>query len=163
MALALNDPAHPIRIVATPASERSGRVSPNGRWIAYQSDDSGDSHVYVRPFPGSGAALRVSTKIAAHPLWRGDGRELFWMGPSAGSFPFDTLFSADLAADGATVRSAGAKPVLPAHLRLSPLTDSRSHFAVASDGQRFLLRQADGVPDPAVKMILNWPAMVRRD
>ena len=112
MALALNDPADPIRIVATPAFEKSGRVSPNGRWIAYHSDDSGESHVYVRPFPGSGAALRVSTKIAAHPLWRGDGRELFWMGPSAGSFPFDTLFSADLATDGATVRSAGAKPTL---------------------------------------------------
>ena len=163
MALALTDPAEPIRLVATPAFEKSGRVSPDGRWIAYHSDDSGDSHVYVRPFLRSGAALRVSTKIAAHPLWRGDGRELFWMGPSAGNFPFDTLFSADLTIDGATVRSAGAKPVLPAHVRMSPLTDSRSHFAVTGDGQRFLLRQADGLPGPAVKMILNWPAMVGHD
>jgi hypothetical protein len=50
---------------------------------------------------------------------------------------------------------------LPAHVRISALVDSRSHYAVNPDGQRFLLRQADGVPGPAVRMILNWPAMLR--
>jgi hypothetical protein len=61
------------------------------------------------------------------------------------------------------VRSSGAKALLPAHVRLSPLTDNRPHYAVAPDGQRFLLRQADGLPGPAVKMILNWPALLTRD
>ena len=162
MALALTNPADPIPIMATPAIEKSGQVSPDGRWIAYQSDDSGGYQVYVKPFPGPGTAQRVSTTNASHPQWRGDGRELFWMGPTAGSFPLDTLFSADLTFDGTTVRSAGAKPLLPAHVRISPLVDSRSHFAVAPDGQRFLLRQAEGLPGPAVKMILNWPQLLRR-
>jgi dipeptidyl aminopeptidase/acylaminoacyl peptidase len=162
MALALANPGDPMRIVATPAVEKSGRVSPDGRWIAYQSNDSGEYHVYVQRFPGSGPAVRVSTKLAAHPQWRGDGKELFWMGPNAGSFPVDTLFSADLTWDGNTIRSTDVRRLLPPHVRMSPLTDNRSHFAAAPDGQRFLLRQADGVPGPAVKMILNWPAMLRR-
>jgi Tol biopolymer transport system component len=162
MALPLANPAERIRIVATPGWDKSGRVSPDGRWIAYQSDDSGDSHVYVQPFPGPATAVRVSTTAAAHPQWREDGRELFWMAPSAGRFPLDTLFSAELTFHGNTVRSMGPRSLLPPHVRIAPLVDSRSHYAVAPDGQRFLLRQADGLPGPAVKMILNWPALLQR-
>ena len=81
MALALTTRRIPFRIVATPAVEKSGRVSPDGRWIAYQSDDSGEYQVYVQPFPGPGAAAaRVDNDWRSHPQWRGDGRELFWMG-----------------------------------------------------------------------------------
>jgi dipeptidyl aminopeptidase/acylaminoacyl peptidase len=163
LALSLTTPADPIRIAATPAVEKNGQVSPDGRWIAYQSADPVEYYVYVQPFPGPGAAVRVSTGTAAHPQWRNDGKELFWMGPSTGSFPLDRLFAANLTLDGRTVRSSGAKALLPAHVRLSPLTDNRPHYAVAPDGQRFLLRQADGLPGPAVKMILNWPALLTRD
>ena len=162
MALALANPAKPIRIVATPAVEKSGRVSPDGRWIAYQSDDSGEYHVYVQRFPQSGPAVRASATLAAHPQWRGDGKELFWMGPRVGTFPVDTLFSTDVTWDGDMVRTTNSKALMPAHVRMSPLTDSRSHFAAAPDGQRFLVRQADGLPGPSVKMILSWPAMLRR-
>jgi dipeptidyl aminopeptidase/acylaminoacyl peptidase len=163
LALSLTTSADPIRIAATPAVEKNGQVSPDGRWIAYQSADPVEYYVYVQPFPGPGAAVRVSTGTAAHPQWRSDGKELYWMGPSTGSFPMDRLFAANLTLDGRTVRSSGAKALLPAHVRLSALSDNRPHYAVAPDGQRFLLRQADGLPGPAVKMILNWPALLRRD
>jgi dipeptidyl aminopeptidase/acylaminoacyl peptidase len=163
LALSLTTSADPVRVAATPAVEKNGQVSPDGRWIAYQSADPVEYYVYVQPFPGPGAAVRVSTGSAAHPQWRSDGKELFWMGPSTGSFPLDRLFAANLTFDGRTVRSSGAKALLPAHVRLSPLTDNRPHYAVAPDGQRFLLRQADGLPGPAVKMILNWPALLTRD
>jgi hypothetical protein len=103
----------------------------------------------------------MSTTFGSHPRWRGDGRELFWMGPHAGSFPLDTLFSTELTFEGNTIRSAGPRALLPPHVRISGLVDSRSHYALGPDGQRFLLRQADGVPGPAVKMILNWPALLR--
>ena len=161
MALSLTNPADPTRLVATDAVEKSGEVSPDGRWLAYQSDDSGEYHIYVQPFPGPGPASRISTTWGSHPRWRMDGRELFWMGPQAGSFPLDTLFSTELTFEGNTIRSAGPRALLPAHVRISGLVDSRSHYALDSDGQRFLLRQADGVPGPAVNMILNWPALLR--
>jgi hypothetical protein len=160
MALALTNSADPIRIVATPAFEKSGRVSPDGRWIAYQSDDTGDFQIYVQPFPGPGTAMRVSTTLGNHPQWRGDGREVFWMGPDPKGVPA-TVFSAALTFDGDSLRAAAARVVLPLHVRISPLIDSRSHYVVAPDGQRFLLRQVDGLPGPAVKMILNWPELLK--
>jgi hypothetical protein len=83
------------------------------------------------------------------------------MGPHAGSFPLDTLFSTIITFEGNSIRSAEPRVLLPPHVRISPLVDSRSHYALDPDGQRFLLRQADGVPGPPVKMILNWPALLR--
>src|SRR5207244_1980532 len=65
-----------------PYAETSGVFSPDGRWLAYASDESGRFEVYVQPFPGPGAKLQVSTAAGVQPRWRGDGRELFYREPS---------------------------------------------------------------------------------
>jgi eukaryotic-like serine/threonine-protein kinase len=59
--------------VQTPAEERNGRFSPNGKWVAYSSNETGHEEVFVKPFPGPGTALRASTGGGRLPYWRRDG------------------------------------------------------------------------------------------
>jgi serine/threonine-protein kinase len=70
----------PRRLFDGPTAEVDGEVSPDGRWIAYQSAESGDWDVYVRPFPGPGPKTRISTDLGQDPRWSRDGRELFYFG-----------------------------------------------------------------------------------
>ena len=68
----------PMPFLLTPFDERSPRFSPDGRWLAYVSDESGRDEVYVQPFPGPGAKWLVSTDGGREPVWGRDGRELFY-------------------------------------------------------------------------------------
>ncbi len=66
--------------IATAAEEQFARFSPDGRWMAYTSEESGRSEIYVQAFPGPGGKWQVSTGGGSLPVWRGDGRELFYLG-----------------------------------------------------------------------------------
>ena len=74
-----------VVILETPAIERNPSLSPDGRWLAYTSDESGQPEVYVRPFPGPGGRSQVSTDVAINPVWAHNGREIFYLSLS-GSF-----------------------------------------------------------------------------
>ena len=84
-------------------------------------------------------------------------KELLWQGIAPGD-PSNprTVSSAELTFAGNTVRAGTPQVALPRHVRLAPLVDDCSHWTITADGQRFLLRQPDGRPGPAVKVILNW-------
>ena len=118
-------------VVATPGAEVNGEVSPDGRWIAYQSNDSGEYHVYVRPFPGPGAPERVSAIPGAIPQWRGDGRELFWQAPHAQDSTATALVPAALTFTGRSVRAEAPRLVFPPHVRFAALIDNRRHWAAS--------------------------------
>jgi Tol biopolymer transport system component len=126
--------------LATPFTESMARFSPDGRWIAYASDSSGRREIYVRTRDGSGAPIPVSTGGGIHPRWRGDGRELFFLGPA------DEIMAVDVipAGNALTVGS-------PRKLFAVPLNDisvsALSPYDVTSDGQRFLLNVPDR-PEP---------------
>ncbi len=68
----------PTRLLETPASERSARFSPDGKWLAYVSDETGEFQVYVIPFPGPGPRVTVSVNGGLSPIWSSDGKELFF-------------------------------------------------------------------------------------
>ncbi|HLA89800.1 MAG TPA: hypothetical protein VJL28_05190, partial [Gemmatimonadaceae bacterium] len=68
--------------LATPANERMPRISPDGRLLAYTSDESGRDEVYVRPIPGPGGRIQISTNAGQAPAWSPNGRELFYRSPS---------------------------------------------------------------------------------
>jgi Tol biopolymer transport system component len=79
----MSDPDHPKAgkpepFLRTPAHEGPAAVSPDGRWIAYQSNESGRPEVYVRPFPGPGGKWQVSSTGGVLPIWSPNGRELFF-------------------------------------------------------------------------------------
>ena len=70
----------PFAFAETPFTEASAVFSPDGRWIAYTSNEGGQADVYVQSFPGPGAKSQVSRDGGSHPVWRADGRELFYLG-----------------------------------------------------------------------------------
>ena len=80
-------------VIATPAQELGGRISPDGRWIAYQSNETGRYEVYVRSFPGTGRATLVSANGGVNPVWARDGRSLYY-------WQLDQLFAARVEAGG---------------------------------------------------------------
>jgi hypothetical protein len=132
-------PARPY--AATPARESAARISPDGRWVAYQSDEGGRVEVYVDAFPTPGRRLRVSGGGGVHPAWAGDGRELFyWEG--------DRLVAARLA-----TAAGGAAPAVVSR---TPLFRARypdaliAMYDVSPDGQRFVLAAGAEPPDRLV-------------
>ena len=73
----------PFPLAQTAFNETGGVFSPDGRWIAYTSDEGGQPNVYVQPFPGAGGKYQVSRDAGSHPVWRADGKELFYLGADA--------------------------------------------------------------------------------
>jgi Tol biopolymer transport system component len=121
-------PAWPY--LATSAHERAARISPDGRWVAYQSDETGRYEVYVQSYPRPGRKLLVSTGGAINPVWRGDGRELYyWQG--------DQLVAAQLGAGAANAPMSvrGRVPLFRAPYAQSVL----ANYDVSPDGRRFAI------------------------
>ena len=130
-------------------SEYGPRVSPDGRWVAYASGETGVFQIYVRPFMATGPKVRVSKNGGAHPRWRADGRELFfWQFPQG-------IASVPLRINGQTVDAGVDSMLIP----IPPfgLIDGRPHYDVSPDGQRFLLRQPATLgAGAAATIVLNW-------
>ena len=138
-----------VPLLRTPLSERQAEVSPNGRWVAYCSDESGNQQLYVTSFPVPGAKHQVSTAGADNTSvrWTRGGKELMWV---AGGV-------AVTAADVATEPTFRAGP--PHELfRLRP---DNIYFDFAPDGQRVILVAPEGDPkSSSITVDLNWPALL---
>jgi hypothetical protein len=91
--LALDGSGPPRAVVASPYGDGHGRYSPDGRWLAFTSDESGRQEIYLQPLPGPGRKLRVSTDGGTYPLWSPDGREIVYSALAGG----DELFAARVA------------------------------------------------------------------
>ena len=140
----------PLPVATSPFREYGASTSPDGHWIAYAAEDTGEFQVYVQPFPGGGPKKRVSSIFGIHPRWRGDGQELFYWQPPLG------LMSVALSYDASGIRAQAPRPPLPPHVNILNLIDHRHHHAIGADGKRFLLRQAAGPPAPPITVIVNW-------
>ncbi len=152
-ALPLFGERKPIQLVDPSYSPYAGRVSPDGRWLAYTSFQSGPLNIFVRPFLGDGQSTQVSTDGGVHPRWTRGGKELvYWAAP-------DRIYAVDLDTTGSVVRP-GPRRTMVDHPVLS-LIDGRTHYDVTRDGQRFLVRQPAGPQGAGVKVILNWTSKLR--
>ncbi|HYK40748.1 MAG TPA: protein kinase [Thermoanaerobaculia bacterium] len=141
--------------LATRFNEGDGRFSPDGKWIAYVSDESGQFEVYLRPYPGPGGAIRISTGGAVSPQWRRDGRELFYM---TGDHKLMSV------AIGKEPTLDVAKPRLL--FETSVMTESvidRADYAAAPDGESFLINTpvVENLVSP-LTVLFNWPAELRK-
>jgi Tol biopolymer transport system component len=125
--------ATPQRLWQTPANETEMSLSPDGRLLAYASDESGRTEIYVSRFPEMSNRVRVSSGGGQRPMWRGDGRELYFV--SAGN----RLMAASTGITG--------MPASPAALFEAPLFASL--YAPARDGSRFLI----AIPAPSTDIV----------
>jgi WD40 repeat protein len=138
--------------LADALSQGSSRFSPDGRWIAYASDQSGTAEVYVRPFPSGPGTWQISTAGGAFPAWRRDGKELYYLGLDfklmAVSVSVDTKFHAGPPVALFPVRPSGAGTV----------------YDVAHDGQRFLVNSlASEVGSPPLDLLIHWTALLPKN
>jgi Tol biopolymer transport system component len=160
----------PFPLLATPFVEGFPRFSPDGRWVAYQSNETGQMEVYVIPFPGiteTGSAARgvnsaggkwqISVGGGLSPTWRRDGKEIFYYAPNTG-----LAMAASVDGRGTAFTVGPVEPTFQAQLALV----AGRLFEVAPDGQRFLVSRAedlkrDATPQP-VTVVVNWTAAIRK-
>ena len=160
--LPLTGDRRPLPMLNGPSVEYFPQVSPDGRWLAYSSNEAGSMQVFVKPFPaGSGRWLVSSGDIGDFPRWRGDGKELFYLTSSISG----TVMSA-------VVNGYGASFVADAPTALFTLPGQYGGgfghsgnfyvYATSRDGQRFLMPQPVGgrASAPAINVILNWTSLL---
>jgi Tol biopolymer transport system component len=145
----------PYPFVQTPAQEDNAEFSPDGHWIAYSSTESSREEVYVRPFPGPGGQYQVSRAGGTQPQWRGDGRELFFLG-------LDAVLMATTVGGTQQSFEAGIPEALFETSVALAANQNRRQYAAAKDGKRFLvnLPYRGAAPQP-VTVVLNWPAAIK--
>ena len=140
----------PFPVVATPFNETSAQFSPDGRWIAYQSDASGSMEIYVQRYP-TGRRVRVSLDGGVQVRWHSDGVELFYLAPD------NRLMAVPVRMDvNSEIIDAGqAVSLFTAPVAGQPSQPSGRHYMVSRDGQRFLMDTLVEMEFP-MTVLLNW-------
>jgi Tol biopolymer transport system component len=137
----------PQPFLQTAFLETGAEFSPDGRWLAYQSNESGQAEIYVRPFPGPGGKWQISTEGGGAPCWARNGRELFY-------YYGNKMMAVDTKTEPTF---AAGKPRL--------LFEGRfGGYDVSQDGQRFLMIQAvePELPATQINLVLNWFEELKR-
>jgi Tol biopolymer transport system component len=155
-------PGAKARLVATDASESQGQLSPDGKWLAYVSDNGSRDEVYVRKFPTGAEPWKVSTGEAGglEPRWSSDGKQLYFTDETGVRA---TLLAANIESDG----HGGLRIGSPQRLfqfrvsRYGPLANEFS-YSPYPDGQRFLVNALVESSEPTVNVITNWQKAVGR-
>jgi Tol biopolymer transport system component len=136
----------------TRGSERSGLISPDGKWVAYASTESGDWEIYVTTFPGAAGKWQVSRGGGTEPHWRGDGKELYYIGQSG------MLMAATVSTDGG-FSSGTPLPLFPLRGRSHVSSTDQYTYDVTKGGQRFLVNRFVKADHPTpLTIVLNATA-----
>ena len=145
----------PFVFLQTPFGEGQGRFSPDGKWVAYNSNESGTLQVYVRPFPPAAGQWMVSTNGGSQPRWSGTGKELFYAGPDR------KLMVVEVTEDGSNFTAGSPKPLFDT--RTTPFFAGARFYDVTNNGQRFVMviPVEESSPSP-LTVVLNWTAGVKK-
>ena len=152
-ALPLEGDRKPFEVVRTEFSERLAQFSPDGAWIAYQSDKTGRFEIYVQPIPGPGGDSRVSIDGGAQVRWNPNGKELFYIATD------DRLMAVPVrvASDGKTVEPGTPIGLFATNVGSTAINTNRQQYAVSPDGQSFVMNSVlDEARTSPITVILNW-------
>jgi dipeptidyl aminopeptidase/acylaminoacyl peptidase len=142
----------PLPLLHSEFNESQGQFSPDVRWMAYVSDESGTPQVYVQSFPMLTGKWQVSPDGGSQPRWRRDGKELFYLAP-------------DRKLMAVTVKAGDAFEAEAPHTLFDttlPSEASRQSYSVSVDGQRFLLSTPVETDSPPFTIVLNWTGLLKR-
>jgi Tol biopolymer transport system component/aminoglycoside phosphotransferase (APT) family kinase protein len=147
----------PVRVVTTEANEHNPQASPDGRWLAYESDESWNWEVFVRPFmppTENNQQWQISTNGGIWPKWSRDGKELFFVSASGDLMTAAIKPGRDF---------QFARPQALFKRRIADMARRASSYTPAADGQRFLINSyLEDTTPPPVSVLLNWPALLPR-
>jgi Tol biopolymer transport system component len=152
----MKDGGKPVAYIQAPFDQAHAQFSPDGRFVAYTSNESGRDEIYVQTFPKQTGKWQVSTGGGDQPYWRGDGRELFYLRLDR------TMMSVELKS------SSGFEAGLPASLfqtrsQTVAIGSSRAHYAVTNDGQKFLVNSiVERANLSPIQVVLNWTASLKK-
>lgn len=146
-------------LVSTIYFERNAELSPNGQWLAYDSNESGREEIYVRPFPDvDRARWQVSTVGGRSPLWSPDGRELFYVSPEG-------VLMGTRVEPGASWRGEMPTPIVRGQYFYASAGLGRT-FDITRDRRRFLMVKESGSNDgsaaPRIVVVQNWTEELKR-
>ena len=152
-ALSMDGSHAQIDVVATEYNEQHAQLSPDGRWIAYESDRTGRYEIFVRPFPGPGRDIAVSSNGGAQARWHSKGHELFYIAAD------DRLMAVPMRRDqsGSAVQPGAPQPLFLTNVGSTAPNTNRQQYMVSPDGQSFVLNsRPEQSVAPPIKVILNW-------
>ena len=153
LVLPLSGDRKPFPVAETAFFEESGPFSPDGRWIAYTTNEDGEPNVYVQPFPPTGAKYRVSRDGGSQPLWRPDTKEVFYLGAD-GTLMAVPVNTADQFAVGVPQGLFQTGSIARAFLNRT--------YAVSKDGKRFLVSARTQQSSAPLTVVLDWTATIRK-
>jgi Tol biopolymer transport system component len=152
MMLPLTGEGKATAYLQTKYTEGFATFSPDGRWVAYQSAESGRDEIYVQGFPERRGRWLVSAEGGRSPAWRADGKELYWVGPDY------TLMAASV-----ELQAAGVRVLRTEALFRLPTSEERARYQPSRDGRRFLVYEPEGVSqDRPMVVVENWAARLGR-
>jgi Tol biopolymer transport system component len=146
----------PAPFANTEFSEQQGQFSPDGRWIAYVSDESGRPEIHVQAFPvptGGGSKTLISRDGGTQPRWRRDGKELFYVSLDGKMMAVDV-------SSGQAFKASVPKALFQVPIYGDDSAQSFFRWDTMADGQRFLVDTVESSPGP-LTMVLNWMAGVK--
>jgi eukaryotic-like serine/threonine-protein kinase len=141
-------PPHTPRVLAgTKFNDRDGAVSPDGKWLAYVSNESGQMQLYATPMAGGGARVQVSTGAARLPRWSRDGKRLYYVDPVR-----KQMMEVAVSVDGGELRPSAPSALFPYAL---------PDYDVTRDGRFLVVRRKLNPDAPPLNVVINWTAMVK--
>ena len=143
-----------VPFARSPFNKTQAQISPDGRWIAYTSLDTGHDEVYVDSFPIAGNRRQVSVGGGMQPRWRRDGSELFYLASD------QTLMAVPVTSKSGYFDTGRANLLFRTRLQTigSQIVGLGALYDVSPDGQRFLMNGPPADPGPPMTVVLNWTA-----
>jgi len=138
----------PVVVTNTPFTEQNGQFSPDGRWVAYDTNESGRFEIVVQSFPEPTAKWQLSTQGGRQPRWRADGKEIYFIAADA------KLMAVAVTVSGSTLEPGNAVPLFATRIVGSSFTD-KAQYAVSRDG-RFLINQIQQDSVAPITLIQGW-------
>ena len=152
----------PVPVLNSPFNQSHPQVSPDGKWVAYHSNETSRNEIYVRPFPSGAGKWQVSAGGGEFARWRSDGRELFYMSANTRG----KMMAVNVRSGGSRFASDAPRALFDTGYVNLPHTGNYHTYAVSRDGQRFLIPRppASAVADaaPLVAVVLNWAAAIEK-